>query len=128
MFIIFISYGLNMNFISGLSRKLFNWQVIGWRMQNWLIWHRIVLNGGFGVETSRFCYYSISFYCNITERNVLNKIKCLILHLHCNVSNMKIRLLLGRNSVWPQMYFLVCNMGLKVGYDLLIWIKCWYLF
>ena len=64
-----------------------------------MIWHRIVLNGGFGVETSRFCYYSISFYCNITERNVLNKIKCLILHLHCNVSNMKIRLLLGRNSV-----------------------------
>ena len=30
-----------------------------------------------------------------------------------NVSNMKTRLLLGHNSVWPQMYFPVCTMGLK---------------
>jgi hypothetical protein len=52
------------------------------------------------LERSGFAFTVLVFILfNITERNVLNKIKCLILHLDWNVSNVKIRLLLGHNSV-----------------------------
>jgi hypothetical protein len=55
---------------------------------------------GLVLERSGFAITVLLFILfNITERNLLNQIKCLILHLHCNVSNMKIRLLLGHNSV-----------------------------
>jgi len=55
---------------------------------------------GLVLECSGFAFTVLVFILfNITERKLLNKIKCLILHLHCNVSNMKIILLLGCNSV-----------------------------
>jgi hypothetical protein len=53
----------------------------------------VLERSGFAITVLVF----ISF--DITERKLLNKIKYLILHLHCNVSNMKIRLMLGCNSV-----------------------------